>query len=46
MGLTNQQITALKGLLEPAQNSPDFSRLSGELKNKMLKWDKEGEKKM
>lgn len=45
MVLINQQITELKSLLEPTQNSPDFSRLSGELKNKMLKWDKEAQEK-
>lgn len=45
MLLLDKQISELKSLLEPLQNSPDFLRLSGELKNKMVKWDTEVQEK-
>lgn len=41
MKMLYKQITELKSKIEPLQESPDFSKLSGELKNKMVKWDKE-----
>lgn len=39
--MLNKQIADLKIKMEPLQNATDFTRLSGELKNKMIKWDKE-----
>lgn len=45
MTILDKQIGELKSKIEPLQNSPDFSRLSGELKNEMMKWDKEIQEK-
>lgn len=45
MSLLDQQITELKSSLELVQSSAEFARLSGELKNKMVKWDKEVQEK-
>lgn len=39
--MLNKQIGDLKTKMEPLQNAIDFTRLSGELKNKMIKWDRE-----
>lgn len=39
------QIKAIIDLIEPSKESPEFIRLSGELKTKLIRWDKESQDK-